>query len=66
MVYVEIHRDDIDLSAPTLVEGLPGVGPVGSFEVDTDALVGQAKERLARQMREADDKSTSARPLGFQ
>ena len=48
------------------------IGPLGSFEVDTEALVeqaeeiGQAKERLARQMGEADDESTSARPLGFQ
>jgi uncharacterized protein len=48
------------------------IGPLGSFEVDTEALVeqaeeiGQAKERLAKQMGEADDESTSARPLGFQ
>ncbi|WP_254273856.1 proteasome assembly chaperone family protein [Haloarcula marina] len=47
------------------------VGPLGSFEVDTDALVeqadeiGQAKERLAQQMQEGDDESTSARPLGM-
>jgi uncharacterized protein len=48
------------------------IGPLGSFEVDTEALVeqaeeiGQAKERLAQQMQEASDESTSARPLGFQ
>jgi uncharacterized protein len=49
-----------------------GIGPLGSFEVDTEALVEQAeeirqaKERLARQMGEASEESTSARPLGFQ
>lgn len=48
------------------------VGPLGQFEVDTDALVeqaeeiGQAKERLAQQMGEGSEESTSARPLGFQ
>jgi uncharacterized protein len=49
-----------------------GVGPLGSFEVTTAALVeqaeeiGQAKERLAKQMQTAGEESTSARPLGFQ
>jgi len=47
------------------------IGPLGSFDVDTEALVeqaeeiGQAKERLAQQMQEADDESTSAQPLGM-
>ncbi|WP_276271251.1 proteasome assembly chaperone family protein [Haloarcula litorea] len=47
------------------------IGPLGEFEVDTDALVEQAeeiseaKERLAQQMGEAEDESTSARPLGM-
>ena len=47
------------------------IGPLGSFDVDTDALVeqaeeiGQAKERLAKQMQDADDESTSAQPLGM-
>jgi uncharacterized protein len=47
------------------------IGPLGSFEVDTEALIqqaeeiGQAKEKLAKQMREADEESTSARPLGM-
>jgi len=47
------------------------IGPLGSIEVDTEALVaqaeeiGQAKERLAKQMREAGDESTSAQPLGM-
>jgi len=34
MAHVEIHRDDIDLDAPTLVEGLPGVGLVGKLAAD--------------------------------
>ncbi|GGN85932.1 proteasome assembly chaperone family protein [Haloarcula pellucida] len=47
------------------------IGPLGSFEVDTEALVeqaeeiGKAKERLAEQMQQADEESTSARPLGM-
>ncbi|WP_135302335.1 proteasome assembly chaperone family protein [Haloarcula amylovorans] len=49
-----------------------GIGPLGEFEVDTDALVeqaeeiGEAKERLAKQMQNAEEEeSTSARPLGM-
>jgi len=48
------------------------VGPLGSFEVDTEALVeqaeeiGQAKDQLAQQMQQGSEESTSARPLGFQ
>ena len=48
------------------------IGPLGSLDIDTEALVeqaeeiGQAKERLAKQMQESDEESTSARPLGFQ
>ena len=40
MAHVEIHRDDIELDAPTLVEGLPGVGLVGKLAADhlVDAL----------------------------
>jgi len=34
MAHVEIHRDDIDFDAPTLVEGLPGVGLVGKLAAD--------------------------------
>ena len=34
MAHVEIHRKDIDLDAPTLVEGLPGVGLVGKLAAD--------------------------------
>jgi len=34
MAHVEIHRDDIELDAPTLVEGLPGVGLVGKLAAD--------------------------------
>jgi uncharacterized protein len=34
MAHVEVHRDDIELDAPTLVEGLPGVGLVGKLAAD--------------------------------
>ena len=34
MAHVEIHRDDVELDAPTLVEGLPGVGLVGKLAAD--------------------------------
>ncbi|WP_324662984.1 proteasome assembly chaperone family protein [Haloarcula sediminis] len=34
MAHVETHRDDIELDAPTLVEGLPGVGLVGKLAAD--------------------------------
>lgn len=34
MAHVELHRDDIDLDAPTLVEGFPGVGLVGKLAAD--------------------------------
>jgi uncharacterized protein len=60
---------DADIEAPNE----PGAvtGPLGSFEGDTEALIeqaeeiGQAKEKLAKQMREANEDSTSARPLGM-
>jgi uncharacterized protein len=48
------------------------VGPLGAFEVDTEALVekaeeiGQAKQQLAQQMQQGSEESTSARPIGFQ
>ncbi|MFB6151176.1 MAG: proteasome assembly chaperone family protein [Haloarculaceae archaeon] len=40
MAHVEVIRDDVELEAPTLVEGLPGVGLVGKIAVDhlVDAL----------------------------
>jgi uncharacterized protein len=31
MAHVAVHRDDIELDAPTFVEGLPGVGLVGTI-----------------------------------
>ena len=34
MAHVEIHREDIELSSPTLIEGLPGVGLVGKIAAD--------------------------------
>lgn len=34
MAHVAVHRDDIELDAPTLVEGLPGVGLVGKLAAD--------------------------------
>jgi len=34
MAHVEVHREDIELDAPTLVEGLPGVGLVGKLAAD--------------------------------
>lgn len=40
MAHVQVHRDDIELDAPTLIEGLPGVGLVGKIAADhlVDAL----------------------------
>ena len=40
MPQVAVHRDDIELNAPTFVEGLPGVGLVGKIAADhlVDAL----------------------------
>jgi uncharacterized protein len=40
MAHVEVHREDVDLDAPTLIEGLPGVGLVGKIATDhlVDAL----------------------------
>jgi len=50
-----------------------GVGPIAGLDVDTDALVEQAdeiqeaRERLAKQLQNADDESTQAQPIrGFQ
>jgi uncharacterized protein len=34
MAHVEVHREDITLDEPTLVEGLPGVGLVGKIAAD--------------------------------
>jgi len=34
MAHVQVHRDDISLDSPTLVEGLPGVGLVGKIAAD--------------------------------
>ncbi|WP_338727935.1 PAC2 family protein [Haladaptatus sp. DJG-WS-42] len=34
MAHVQIHDESLDLSAPTLVEGLPGVGLVGKIAAD--------------------------------
>ncbi|MDS0258048.1 PAC2 family protein [Haloarcula sp. S1CR25-12] len=34
MAHVEVHRDDIELDEPTLVEGLPGIGLVGKLAAD--------------------------------
>jgi uncharacterized protein len=34
MAHVQVHRDDIDLDEPTLVEGLPGLGLVGKIAAD--------------------------------
>jgi len=34
MAHVTVHRNDIDLTAPTLVEGLPGIGLVGKIAAD--------------------------------
>ena len=31
MAHVQVHRDDISLDSPTLIEGLPGVGLVGKI-----------------------------------
>ena len=48
-----------------------GIGPLAGIDVDTDRLVEQAdkvanaRERLAKQMREAKEESTRAQPLGM-
>lgn len=48
-----------------------GIGPIAGIEVDTDPLVEQAdkvaaaRERLAKQMQEAEEESTRAQPLGM-
>ncbi|MFC6724613.1 PAC2 family protein, partial [Halobium palmae] len=48
-----------------------GIGPLTGVDVPTDDLVEHAeeirdaKERLAARMREADEESTQARPLGM-
>jgi uncharacterized protein len=34
MAHIQVHRDDIELESPTLVEGLPGVGLVGKIAAD--------------------------------
>lgn len=34
MAHVQVHRDDVALDEPTLVEGLPGVGFVGKLAAD--------------------------------
>ncbi|MFC7020157.1 MULTISPECIES: proteasome assembly chaperone family protein [Haloarcula] len=34
MAHVEVHREDVTLDEPTLVEGLPGVGLVGKIAAD--------------------------------
>ncbi|ELZ25057.1 hypothetical protein C475_10939 [Halosimplex carlsbadense 2-9-1] len=40
MAQIDVHREDIELDEPTLVEGLPGVGLVGKIAADhlVDAL----------------------------
>ena len=54
-------------AARAVLEG--GIEPITDIEVDTDALVDQAeeiqdaRERLAKQMQQADDESTQAEPL---
>lgn len=48
-----------------------GIGPIAGIDVDTDALVDQAEQiraaraRLAEQLQDAEEESTSARPLGM-
>jgi uncharacterized protein len=48
-----------------------GIGPLAGIDVDTDRLVEQAdkvakaRERLAKQMQEAEEESTRAQPLGM-
>ena len=48
-----------------------GIAPIAGIEVDTEALVeeadrvAKARERLAKQMQEADEESTRAQPLGM-
>jgi len=34
MAHIQVHRDDISLDSPTLIEGLPGVGLVGKIAAD--------------------------------
>jgi uncharacterized protein len=34
MAHIEVHRDDLTLASPMLVEGLPGVGLVGKIAAD--------------------------------
>ena len=34
MAHIAVHRDDLELESPTLVEGLPGVGLVGKIAAD--------------------------------
>ncbi|QPV62411.1 proteasome assembly chaperone family protein [Halosimplex litoreum] len=40
MAQIDVHREDIELDEPTLIEGLPGVGLVGKIAADhlVDAL----------------------------
>jgi uncharacterized protein len=48
-----------------------GIGPLAGIDIDTDRLVEQAdkvaaaRERLAKQMQEAQEESTRAQPLGM-
>lgn len=39
MAHVTVHRDDVELDSPTLIEGMPGAGLVG--KIATDHLVDQ-------------------------
>jgi len=34
MAHIQVHRNDISLDSPTLIEGLPGVGLVGKIAAD--------------------------------
>jgi len=34
MAQIQVHRDDIELESPTLVEGFPGIGLVGKIAAD--------------------------------
>ena len=40
MAHVQVHREDVELDSPTMIEGLPGVGLVGKIAADhvIDAL----------------------------
>ena len=40
MAHVQLHREDVELDSPTMIEGLPGVGLVGKIAADhlVDAL----------------------------